>query len=327
MLWRLNDSFVCTFSLWTRIKSYSFNNFCEIGELRYGRFKSHPSVSVLFKSPFEVCQSENLIWKWLGRAALTRRKLSWSGNIQTAWDANVGRVRLRLRAHSHNNPAGGHRGPGQGRLGPWGACLTWRLKTRGGWWHVSCPLCHTGWMQGSQESRITHRTGWPPATNWRCEAEMLRIAGARRGLDRVSAARRRTVSSLWLRPRSCPRLSPRHLNYRQSRSWTRVHTGSVSVLVTCSSYSQSYGGYLKISIWVQFRNIVALFSNNHVCKWSLKVRILIDISFNHISRSLLADISSQKSVQLTNTKSFWRLLILKVKATKHTFWYREKDLI
>ena len=124
MLWRLNDSFVCTFSLWTRIKSYSFNNFCEIGEFSFGRFKSHPSVSVLFKSPFEVCQSENLIWKWLGRAALTRRKLSWSGNIQTAWDANVGRVRLRLRAHSHNNPARGHRGPGQGRLGPWGACLT-----------------------------------------------------------------------------------------------------------------------------------------------------------------------------------------------------------
>lgn len=27
-------------------------------------------------------------------------------------------------AHSHNNPAGGHRGPGLGRVGPWGACLT-----------------------------------------------------------------------------------------------------------------------------------------------------------------------------------------------------------
>ena len=35
-------------------------------------------------------------YQWLGRAGLTRRKLSWSGNIQTAWDANVGRVRLGL---------------------------------------------------------------------------------------------------------------------------------------------------------------------------------------------------------------------------------------
>ena len=134
---------------------------------------------------------------------------------------------------------------------------------------------------------------------------MLRIAGARRGLDRrVSGARRRTVSSLWLRPRSCPRLSPRHLNYRQSR--TRGHTGSVSVLVTCSLYSQSYGGYLKIAICVQFRPLRTLHPIIITVTMTIHFNILISISFNHmyISRSLLDDISSEKSVQLTNMLSF-----------------------
>ena len=120
---------------------------------------------------------------------------------------------------------------------------------------------------------------------------------------RVSGASRRTVSS-HTPSRSCPRLSSRHLNYRQSR--TRGHTGSVSVLVTCSLYSQSYGGYLKIAICVQFRPLRTLHPIIITVTMTIHFNILISISFNHmyISRSLLDDISSEKSVQLTNMLSF-----------------------
>ena len=167
--------------------------------------------------------------------------------------------RPRLRhplTRTHNNPDWGASCPGP----PWltlhtmgyHTCLTWRLKTRGWEWHVSCPQCHTGGVQESQESLDRSHTGRAdrrlPTGDVR--DEVLRIAA------------RRTVSSLvrLSSPAAVPGFPPDIC----------THTGAghgvqhcVSVLVTCSLYSQSYGGYLKISICVQFKNIVALSSWTH----------------------------------------------------------------
>ena len=74
--------------------------------------------------------------------------------------------RPRLRhplTRTHNNPDWGASCPGP----PWltlhtmgyHTCLTWRLKTRGWEWHVSCPQCHTGGVQESQESLDRSHTG------------------------------------------------------------------------------------------------------------------------------------------------------------------------
>lgn len=165
------------------------------------------------------------------------------------------------------------------------------------------------WVQGSQ---VTDHTQDGLTAGYQLALRGRDAKDSRAG--RVSGASRRTVSS-HTPSRSCPRLSSRHLNYRQSR--TRGHTGSVSVLVTCSLYSQSYGGYLKIAICVQFRPLRTLHPIIITVTMTIHFNILISISFNHmyISRSLLDDISSEKSVQLTNTLSFWRFFILE-KATK-----------
>ena len=130
-------------------------------------------------------------------AALTHGKLSWSGNIQSAWDANVGRAPLTL---THNNPVWCKqtRAPTM----TMGLSLTWRLKTRGWGWHVSCPLCHTDGCKG-HKSQITHRTGWPPATNWRWEGEMLRIAELGECQERAGGR-----SAPTLRPAAVPGFPP-----------------------------------------------------------------------------------------------------------------------
>ena len=70
-------------------------------------------------------------YQWLGRAGLTRRKLSWSGNIQTAWDANVGRVRLRLTIIQPGAMGGlDSAGRALGRVSHLTTEDTWRLVTR-----------------------------------------------------------------------------------------------------------------------------------------------------------------------------------------------------
>ena len=177
-------------------------------------------------------------------AALTRGKLSWSGNILSAWDANVGRAPLTLVTIIQTGLwlVSADQGP---PLWPT-ACVSPDV-----WRHVAgddtCRvLCVT--LMGARVTRVTDHTQDGLTAGYQLALRGRDAKDSRAG--RVSGASRRTVSSP---SRSCPRLSPRHLNYRQSR--TRGHTGSVSVLVTCSSYSQSYGGYLKIAICVQFRTI------------------------------------------------------------------------
>ena len=88
---------------------------------------------------------------------------------------------------------------------------------------------------------------------------MLRIAGA----GQASVRSEEEDGQLALAP--SPQLSPAFPQTSELSPEPEPDTGSVSVLVTCSSYSQSYGGYLKIYICVQYRNIVALFSDNDVC--------------------------------------------------------------
>ena len=64
-------------------------------------------------------------------AALTHGKLSWSGNIQSAWDANVGRAPLTL---THNNPVWGHQ-TGVSRPGP--PLWPWAWVSPDDWRHVA----------------------------------------------------------------------------------------------------------------------------------------------------------------------------------------------
>ena len=103
----------------------------------------------------------------------------------------------------HNNPDWGHwvvsadQGPhtGQGPESHLTTEDTWLGMTR-----VVSSVSHW-WVQGSQESQITHRTGWPPATNWRWEGEMLRIA-------ELGECQQRAGGRSALRPAAVPGFPP-----------------------------------------------------------------------------------------------------------------------